>query len=112
MLNKINRIKKDKEFRQVFRKSRPTRAGRLSVRVLKNNLSVARIGFVVSNKIEKRATRRNALKRRLRAGARELILTLKPGYDVVVVVNENYPYPYDYTEMKKDLEAGISKAGI
>ena len=69
----------------------------------------ARFGFVVSNKVNKRATRRNALKRRLRAAVRELLPTLLPDIDVVVVVKRDFSYPYDYQEIKKQIGAGLAK---
>lgn len=86
----------------------------LSIRVAKNFTREhnVRFGFVVSNKIEKRATRRNAQKRQLREIAGSLICELNPGYDVLVVVQKDFPFPYKQEEIKKQFVEGLRKAGI
>lgn len=109
MLSKANRLQKDKDFSKVFRASRPVFVGNLAVRAMKRSDSnSSRFGFVISNKIDKRATRRNALKRRLRSIVRELSL-LKDGFNVVIMVKQNYAFPYNYIEIKKDLEDAFVK---
>lgn len=112
MLHTDNRLRKDKDFRRLFSSSRPFFAGHLSLRSGKNSLNKTRFGFVISNKIDKRSTRRNSLKRRLRVIARELILTIKPGYDVIVVVRENFTYPYNLVEIKTDFIRGMKGLGL
>jgi ribonuclease P protein component len=112
MLSKKNRLQKDKDFAKVFKASRPAYFGKLAVRAKENGGKPTRFGFVISNKIDKRSTRRNALKRRLRAIVRELILEIRSGYDVVVIVKENYPWPYDYAKIKQDLVEGLKKTYI
>ncbi|PIS08095.1 ribonuclease P protein component [Candidatus Berkelbacteria bacterium CG10_big_fil_rev_8_21_14_0_10_43_13] len=113
MLNKLNRLQKDKDFSKVFRSSRPVFTGNLNVRALKRpDAGPSRFGFVISNKIEKRATRRNALKRRLRAATRELIPSIKVGFNVVITVKQNYSYPYDYVKLKTDLNLAYAKIGL
>jgi len=113
MLQKQNRLQKDREFQRVFKNSRPIGMKNLSIRVASNNTREAniRFGFVVSNKIEKRSTRRNALKRQLRELSRGLISRLKPGYDVVVVIQKDFSFPYKQEEIKVQLETGLIKAG-
>jgi ribonuclease P protein component len=69
----------------------------------------ARFGFVVSNKVNKRATRRNALKRRLRATVRELMPSLDRNIDVIITVKRDFEYPYDYGEIKRQVEEGLTK---
>lgn len=112
MLSKVHRLQKDKDFKKVFRFSRPAQAGNLAIRTAENRLKQSRFGFVISNKIEKRATRRNALKRRLRALARSLISRVKTGYDVIVIVRTGYKFPYDYSVISADFHEGLRKAGI
>jgi len=112
MLTKENRLRNDKDFKKVFKLSRPVYAGRLALRKSENRFGLVRFGFVISNKIDKRATRRNGLKRRLRAKAKELISGVKPGYDVLVVVKESYPFPYNYKEISADMEGGLRKLDL
>ena len=114
MLQKQNRLQKDREFQRVFKNSRPISMKNLSVRTAKNNTkeSKTRFGFIISNKIEKRATHRNALKRQLRELARGLISRLKPGYDVVVVIQNDFIFPYKQEEIKAQFEEGLRKSGV
>ena len=116
MLNKTNRLHKAADYKKTFRFSRPTVSGRLNLRVSENRVKqaklVCRFGFIVSNKIDKRASRRNGLKRRLRAIAATLLGVLKPGYDIIVMVRENYTYPYNFAEIEHDLREGLKKVGL
>jgi len=117
MLNKSHRIQHNKEYQRIYKDSRPIYVGNLILRLKKNNLSdtdksVTRFGFVVSNKIDKRATRRNNLKRKLRGIADELLSEIKSGYDIVLIVKNNYAYPYDYDLIKKDCVAGLTKLQV
>ena len=112
MLSKQNRLQKDREFSKVFRSSRPFFAGRIVVRAMKRpDSKPSRFGFVISNKIDKRATRRNALKRRLRSSVREL-LPLKDGFNVVIMVKQNYPFPYQFDEIKEDVKEALIKSQV
>lgn len=113
MLPKQNRIQSNKEFQWTFKHSKPVYAGNLAISVSKSkNEGEIRFGFVISNKIDKRATRRNALKRQLRAIAGGLISELKQGYDIVTVVKRDFTFPYDQEEIKKQFVEGIRKSGI
>lgn len=113
MLPTLNRLKKDKEFKKVFRFSRPFSSGKIVVRAAKSRIYAAsKIGFVISNKIEKRATRRNSLKRQLRAITRKHLSKIVPGFDIVVIVRQNYSFPYSQAEIEKDFLAGLSGAKL
>jgi ribonuclease P protein component len=109
MLNSKNRIKKDREFSRIFRKSEKAFANNLTFRTAPKNGGVVRFGFVISNKIDKRATRRNMLRRKIRAMAREIIPLITSRNDIVVIVNKNYPYPYDFEVIKNDFIAGLKR---
>lgn len=113
MLDKLNRLRKNSDFAKTFKNGKGIFVGKLSLKVAGSPRSkVCRFGFVISNKIEQRATRRNALKRRLRAATREFQSQIAGTADVVVVVKQNYAWPYDYTEIKGDLEKGLRQAGL
>lgn len=51
----------------------------------KNNLSVSRFAFIVSTKIDKRATVRNRIKRLLRESVRLLLPNVPHGFDVIFI---------------------------
>ncbi|MFA4995894.1 MAG: ribonuclease P protein component [Patescibacteria group bacterium] len=119
MLPKEFRLQKSVDFQKVFKHSKPVRTANLSFRVFKNPKNIRddkqpqmRFGFIISNKIDKRAVRRNALKRQLRQIASDLISELESGYDIVTVVNEDFPYPYEQDEIKKQFIEGMQKTGV
>jgi len=112
MLAKKNRIQTNKEFQLIFRRSKPFSVEHLVLRAMKTNKSQSRFGFVVSNKIDKRATRRNLLRRKLRAIAREQIAKISNGYDIVVIVRVNPDRPYNFELLKSEMVAGLKKAGV
>lgn len=113
MLKKQNRLKKKKEFDKVFKAGRPLFWNNLSLRAKnRNDQKDSRFGFIISNKIDKRSTRRNALKRQLREIVRSLISELETGYDVVVIVKQNFSYPYDQTEIESNLVELLRRAKL
>lgn len=87
MLPKQNRLKKKKSFDEVFKKGKILRAPDFFLKYLEKEAAEARIGFVVSKKVSKRAVQRNKAKRRLREAFRSPIKLLSQGIDVVVVAN-------------------------
>lgn len=112
MLKKENRLSADKDFGRVFKGSRPVYTQNLTFRVAKSNKSENRFGFVISNKISKLATRRNALKRQLRAIIEQELPSIKTGYDVVIMVKLDFSYPYKQDDIRKQAKEGLGKAGL
>ena len=84
MLPAINRLKSDKDFKNIFKSGRTLENQFLRVKFLKNHKNISRFGFIVSTKISKRANIRNTLKRRLRAIVISLIKDFKTGFDIVI----------------------------
>jgi len=67
VLNKKNCLKKKKDFEQVIKKGKKIEKAFLVLKFFENSLEeVTRVGFVVSQKISKKASLRNQIKRRLR----------------------------------------------
>lgn len=117
MLPKVNRLKRDKDFQKVFKKTTPGFTANLSFRVFeinqKNRESIpSRFGFIISNKINKNSTRRNALKRQLREIVRSLISELKSGYDVIVSVRRDFSFPYSQEDIKNQIVDGLGRKGL
>jgi len=136
VLKKENRLTAEKDFGRVFKGSRPVHTQNLTFRVAKRmskseirnpkqiknsnleklkaesqKLEASRFGFVISNKISKLATRRNALKRQLRAIIEKELPNIKPGYDVVIMVKLDFGYPYEQKAIKEQVVDGLRKAG-
>lgn len=86
MLPKRNRLIKNKEFEEVFKKGRLVREDFLSIKFVPNKKKYSRFGFVVSLKVSKKAVVRNKLKRWLRSLVRRNLIEVKKGFDVVVIM--------------------------
>lgn len=84
MLPVINRLRSDDDFKRVFRNGRTLENQFFRVKFSKNQKNVNRFGFVVSNKLSKKATVRNTVKRRLRSICRPLTENSKNGFDIVI----------------------------
>lgn len=88
MLPGINRLKKKKDFEQVFRRGRGLKQGFLSLKFIKNGSDSTRFGFVVGQKVSHKAVVRNKVKRRLRDLAKLKLRDVKKGFDVVIVAGK------------------------
>lgn len=88
MLAKRHRLTTDRDFRRLFRKGKRSIGEGINLIALPNGLPDSRFGFVVSNKVEKRAVIRNQVRRRLRDIIRLRINSVQPGYDVALVVDK------------------------
>lgn len=102
MLCKINRIKKKKDFEVIFKKGKSFKNSFLLFKTLPNNLKDTRFGFVVSNKVSKKAVVRNKIRRRMGEVIRLNLNDIKKGIDVVIVVLPGFEKK-DFTETKEVL---------
>ncbi|MBI4253110.1 ribonuclease P protein component [Candidatus Uhrbacteria bacterium] len=89
MLSRIHRLSGKDDFQRVFLKGERAATPFYTVRWRENALSVPRFGFVVANKISKKATERNTIKRRLRECVRKNIVLCTSPVDVVIVVKQS-----------------------
>ena len=85
MLPKINRIKKKKDFEVIFRNSKSLKSNLFIFKIAKNNLGLNRFGFVISQKVSKKATLRNKIKRRLTEAVKNELKKIKIGTDLVII---------------------------
>lgn len=83
MLPEKNRLKKRKDFERVLRYGKGIKEDFLFLKIIENKLQNSRFGFVVSQKISKKAVVRNALKRRLREVVRLNLPKIEKGLDGV-----------------------------
>jgi len=86
MLPKANRLKKKKDFEQVFKRGKGYKEDFLYLKINKNGLKISRFGFVVGKKYSNKATLRNKIKRRLRETVKILFPNIKKGVDVILIV--------------------------
>lgn len=86
MLPKENRLTRKADFERVYRRGRRLRINDLLVSFLPTKNEASRLGFIVSKKISKKATRRNYIKRVLRTAFRGLPAEVNLSYDVIISV--------------------------
>lgn len=85
MLKKQFRLKKQRDFENVFQKGAYFSENFLALKVVENNLKTSRFGFMVSKKISKKAVVRNRIKRLLRESVRLMQIEVKSGFDMVFI---------------------------
>lgn len=111
MLPKINRIKKKKDFEEIFKKGASFKNSLLILRVLENNLDSSRFAFIVSLKVSKSAVKRNKVRRRLSEIIRANFLEIKNGIDVVLISIPGIEKK-DFPEIKEAVEKLLVKAKL
>jgi ribonuclease P protein component len=103
MLSKENCLKKRKDFDNVFKGGKTIAGELIFLKVIKNNLDISRLGFVIGLKISKKAVIRNKIKRQLRGIIKENLSDIKPGLDVIIISKPDI-IDKNYQEIKNDLE--------
>jgi len=86
MLPKENRLTDDYDFRRVKRLGKSYHCPFFKLSLAPRKIAgPSRFGFVISTKIDKRATVRNRIKRLLREAMRERLEKIPDGFDLVVM---------------------------
>ena len=104
VLPKENRLVKEKDFQEIFKKGKGVKEGPLTFKWLHNNLKVIRFAFVVSRKVSKKAVVRNSIKRALREKTRLMLPLFKKGIEGVIIAN-----PGAEKERKEKLKKDLIK---
>jgi len=108
MLKKTNRLTKDKEFENVFKKNISGYNKITGLKVAPNNLDISRIGILVSAKISKKAVVRNKIKRRIREILRLRLNNIKEGFDIIVLTLPEIKEK-SYKEIEESLDNNLKK---
>lgn len=104
-----NRLRENRDFRRVFRRSKSVATSRFVLYWAKNRESAFRAGFSVSKKVGN-AVERNRLKRLLRACFDDLNATgVLPAVDFVIVCRQGAAGAV-FSEVRSDLEKLLRKA--
>ena len=83
-------LKKENRLPRGFLKSESTINSYLYVfKIAKNQKNVSRFGFIVSKKIDKRATVRNRIRRKFRSCIEERLSEIERGYDFLFIFKKN-----------------------
>jgi ribonuclease P protein component len=88
----------------------------LMVKARANELPHSRFAIIVSNKVSKKATQRNLIKRRLREIVRLQLSKLETGADVAILASakmiDSQSKVLGYQDMAKELESVLKKARL
>ncbi len=87
MFLKKNRLTKNKDFDNVFKKGVSSFDAVLGIKAVKNDFDFCRIGIMVGTKVSKKAIERNKIKRRIRGVVKNFLPHIKTGFDIVVVTH-------------------------
>ena len=111
MLPQKNRLKKEKDFKNVSQKGRVLKEGPIFLKFSRNKKEINRVGFVVSKKISKKAVTRNKIKRRMREAAKSDWGELEKGYDLIFFSSPGIE-ELDFAEISRLISNLIKKAGL
>lgn len=111
MLPKNNRLTKNKEFEQVFQAGKSYFGKLIGVKTIKNGMEISRFGFLVANKISKKATVRNLIKRRLRAIIQLNLNNIAKGYDCVILTQPAIK-DQEYSTIENELVMALKKINL
>ena len=83
-LKRALRLRKSKDFQRVKQQGRSRTSRLLVLTFAPNDLATLRVGFVVSQRVSKRAVERNYVKRLLSEAIRPILVKIPPGWDLVI----------------------------
>ncbi|MFP3983536.1 MAG: ribonuclease P protein component [Desulfurivibrionaceae bacterium] len=102
-------LRKTSEYQKVYRQGKRLRGNRFSLILLPNNLGYSRFGISIHG--EKKAVRRNRLKRIIRETFRLKRHLIVPSLDIVVAVRKNCPF-YWQRDIEKAMLDLLHKQGF
>lgn len=112
MLPKKNCLKKRNDFDRIFKRGLKVKEDFLSLRAIRNDSkNNSRFGFIVSQKVSKKAVLRNKIKRRLRALVVTRLSKTKKGLDVILIANPGLEKK-DFWELEEILDAAFRRANL
>ncbi|MCS7209875.1 MAG: ribonuclease P protein component [Fimbriimonadales bacterium] len=111
MLPRAGRLRKKREFEQVYQQGRRVRTESFTMYVrAREDDAPTRMGFVVGRQFGTHA-QRNRVKRRLRAAARKLWERLPAGYDVVCIARPAATTA-PIEQIQRQLQSALTLTGI
>ncbi len=111
MLNKINRLTKDKDFDNVFKNGKSSYDKLIGVKAIQNQLENSRFGILISTKVSKKAVERNKIKRQIREIIRLQPDKIKFGYDIVIITLPAV-LGKSYQEIKGSINCHFKRLGL
>ncbi|MEY8000727.1 ribonuclease P protein component [Clostridium sp. Mt-5] len=107
---KVYRIKKNAEFRVVYKRGRSFSNNLLVLYIYRNRKNINRLGISISKRVGK-SVERNRIKRLIKEICRLDIKDVKIGYDLVFIAR-NLSNGKNYIEIGNSTKNLIKKAGL
>lgn len=115
MLDRAHRITKDTDFETIFAQGSSFFTPLFVFRLHRTQLPIPRFGFVVSNKVARRANKRNLVKRRMRAAVQKTLSAVSGGADIIVIATQKTVVngkPVPYGDIERTMLYGLQKLGV
>ena len=103
-------LKRNKQFRQVYRKGKSVACRELVLIYAKNRSDMVHVGFSVGKKLGNSVVR-NRVKRRLREAFRPNLPLLLPGFDLIVIARDA-ARDAPFSSLADSLRYWLRKAGL
>ncbi len=110
MLPKENRLNKEQEIKAVLKKGKTFFLPEFIIKY-DFNKEYTKVGFIISTKVDKRAVKRNLLKRRLRGVFNETLPNIKKGYYILVIAKK-VASELTVAEIKEKITFALSRIKI
>lgn len=112
MLKQSLRLRKDFQFRYIYRNGTSVRTDAINLIFVKSRHTNIKIGVSVSNKIGK-AVFRNRIKRWIREGVRSEIESLPKGYNYIFVANSKFDFHHsNYSMISNYIQKAIEQCAL
>lgn len=111
MLSRKYKLKKDNDFKKVFKNGIYQQKDFIKIKFLKNNLEINRFSFIVGLKISKKAVQRNKIKRRLEEIIRLNFKQIITGFDIIVFVDKEI-LEKEYIKIEENLIYLLKKSKL
>ena len=103
------RLRKDSDFKNIYRKGKSLATKTLVFYFIKNDLGYTRVGYSISKKVGKAVTR-NRIRRLIKENLKD-IPDLKDGYDIIFI-GRIPSSESDYKEIGKSVRYLFIKSGV
>lgn len=110
MLPKENRLNREKEIKEVLKKGKTFFLPEFIIKYDFNNKGT-KIGFIISTKVDKRAVKRNLLKRQLRGIFKDMLSNIKNGYSLLIIAKKS-ALELNNSDLKNKIVLALSKIKI
>lgn len=110
MIAQRNRLKKA-DFERIFKNGNKIHNQYCNLRYLSNRLGYCRFAVIVSNKISKKSTERNKIRRRIKAVIVNNLPNFSKNYDIIITVLPEFT-KLKYQQINENLLNLFKKIGI